>query len=45
MKKEPKKNQQVEGSQEALLAEIERLRMENAFVQEKSKSQNKTKHK
>ncbi|MFD0829545.1 IS3 family transposase [Neobacillus sp. M.A.Huq-85] len=31
MKKEIKKTQPVEGSQEALLAEIERLRMENAY--------------
>ena len=47
MKKETKKEQPVEGSQEALLAEIERLRMENAYlkklnalVQEERKSQN-----
>ncbi len=46
MKKETKKEQPVEGSQEALLAEIERLRMENAYlkklnalVQEERKSQ------
>ena len=52
MKKETKKNQPVEGSEEALQAEIERLRMENAYlkklnalVQEKEKSQNKTKRK
>ena len=32
MKKETKKEQPVEGSQEALLAEIERLRMENAYL-------------
>ena len=45
--KETKKEQPVEGSQEALLAEIERLRMENAYlkklnalVQEERKSQN-----
>ncbi|MDA7028659.1 IS3 family transposase, partial [Bacillus sp. CLL-7-23] len=31
MKKEPKKNQPSEGSEEALRAEIERLRMENAY--------------
>ncbi|PLR82298.1 IS3 family transposase [Bacillus canaveralius] len=31
MKKDPKKKQPVEGSPEALLAEIERLRMENAY--------------
>ena len=50
MKKEIKKTQPVEGSQEALLAEIERLRMENAYlkklnalVQEKERLQNKTK--
>ena len=30
--KETKKEQPVEGSQEALLAEIERLRMENAYL-------------
>jgi transposase len=52
MKKETKKTQPVEGSQEALLAEIERLRMENAYlkklnalVQEKERLQNKTKRK
>ncbi len=52
MKKDTKKTQPVEGSQEALLAEIERLRMENAYlkklnalVQEKEKLQNKTKRK
>lgn len=52
MKKKPEKNQQVEGSEEALKAEIERLRMENAYlkklhalIQEKEKSQNKTKRK
>ena len=52
MKKETKKNQPVEGSEEALQAEIERLRMENAYlkklnalVQEKEKLQNKTKRK
>jgi transposase len=52
MKKESKKNQPVEGSEEALRAEIERLRMENAYlkklnalVQEKEKLQNKTKRK
>jgi transposase len=52
MKKETKKSQRVEGSQEALLAENERLRMENAylkklhaFIQEKEKVQNKTKRK
>lgn len=46
MKKESKKKQPEEGSQEALLAEIERLRMENAYlkklnalVQEERKSQ------
>jgi transposase len=51
MKKETKKKP-VEGSQEALLAEIERLRMENAYlkklnalVQEKERLQNKTKRK
>ncbi len=50
--KDTKKTQPVEGSQEALLAEIERLRMENAYlkklnalVQEKEKLQNKTKRK
>ncbi|CAG9612021.1 IS3 family transposase ISBth10 [Bacillus rhizoplanae] len=52
MKKKPGENQQVEGSEEALKAEIERLRMENAYlkklhalIQEKEKSQNKTKRK
>jgi transposase len=52
MKKETKKSQRVEGSQEALLAENERLRMENAYlkklhalIQEKEKLQNKTKRK
>ena len=52
MKKETKKNQPAEGSREALLAEIERLRMENAYlkklnalVQEKEKLQGKTKRK
>jgi transposase-like protein len=52
MKKETKKKQPVEGSQEALLAEIERLRMENAYlkklnalVQEERKSQNAKKRK
>jgi transposase len=46
IKKESKKKQPEEGSQEALLAEIERLRMENAYlkklnvlVQEEKKSQ------
>jgi hypothetical protein len=32
MKKDTKKTQPVEGSPEALLAEIERLRMENAYL-------------
>lgn len=52
MKKETKKPQPVEESQEALLAENERLRMENAYlkklhalIQEKEKSQNKIKRK
>ena len=52
MKKESKKTQPVEGSPEALLAEIERLRMENAYlkklnalVQEKERLQYKTKRK
>ncbi len=53
MKKESKKNQPIEeGSEEALRAEIERLRMENAYlkklnalVQEKETLQNKTKRK
>ncbi|WP_255258199.1 helix-turn-helix domain-containing protein [Bacillus sp. AFS018417] len=51
MKKKPEKNQ-PEGSEESLKAEIERLRMENAYlkklhalIQEKEKSQNKTKRK
>ena len=52
MKKESKKNQSIEGSEEALRAEIEQLRMENAYlkklqalIQEKAESQNKTKRK
>lgn len=52
MKKEPKKKQLVEGSKQSLEAEIEQLRMENAYlkklqalIQEKEKSTNKTKHK
>jgi transposase len=52
MKKPPKKTQLVEGSKEALLAEIEHLRMENAYlkklkalIQEKEKLQSKTKRK
>ncbi|MBA9027822.1 hypothetical protein HNP81_003114 [Peribacillus huizhouensis] len=52
MKKVRKEKQAVEGLQEALLEEIERLKMENAYlkkwnalVQNKEKSPNKTKHK
>jgi transposase len=52
MKKKPDKSTRVEGSVEALQAELERLRMENAYlkklnalVQSKEKSQNKTKRK
>ena len=52
MKKELKSNPPVEGSEEALRAEIERLRMENAYlkklkalVQSKEKLQSKTKRK
>ena len=52
MKKEPKKNQPVEGSEEALRAENEQLRMEiaylkklHALIQEKERSQNRTKRK
>ena len=52
MKEESKKPVPVEGSVEALQAEIERLRMENAYlkklntlVQNKEKSQNKIKRK
>lgn len=52
MKKGSKKKQPVEGSQEALIAEIERLRMENAYlkklnalVQEERKLKNVKKHK
>ncbi len=44
MKKE-KKPGPVEGSVEVLQAEVERLRMENALVQSKEKSRNKTKRK
>lgn len=51
-KDQKKKNQLVEGSQEALLAELEYLRMENAYlkklnalVQEERKSQNVKKQK
>jgi transposase len=52
MKKSPKKAQLVVGSEEALRAEIEHLRMENAYlkklkalIQEKEKLQSKTKRK
>jgi transposase len=52
IKKETKKTPPVEGTQEALLAENERLRIENvylkklhALIQEKEKLQNKTKRK
>jgi transposase-like protein len=52
MKKLSKKTQPVEGSEEALRAEIEYLRMENAYlkklkalIQEKEKLQSKTKRK
>ncbi len=52
VKKVRKEKQAVEGSQEALLEEIERLKMENAYlkkwnalVQNKEKTPNKTKHK
>jgi transposase-like protein len=52
MKKETKKNQTIEGSEEALRTENERLRMENAYlkklqalIQEKEKSQKKTRRK
>lgn len=52
MNKKSKKNQPVEGSEEALRAENERLRMENAYlkklhalIQEKETSQNRTKRK
>jgi transposase-like protein len=52
MKKNTKKSNPVEGSVEALQEELERLRMENAYlkklnalVQNKEKSPNKTKHK
>jgi len=52
MKKETKKTKLADDSKEALLAENERLRMENAYlkklnalVQEKERLQNKTKHK
>lgn len=52
MKRDSKKKQPIEGSQEALLAELEYLRMENAYlkklkalVQEEKKSQSGKKHK
>ncbi|GGE43219.1 hypothetical protein GCM10011391_22560 [Pullulanibacillus camelliae] len=52
MKKGNKKNKPVEGSQEALIDEVEHLRMENAYlkklnalVQSKEKSPKKTKRK
>jgi transposase len=52
IKKESKKNQSFEGSEETLRAEIEQLRMENAYlkklqalIQKKAESQNKTKRK
>jgi transposase-like protein len=52
MKKETKKSVPVDGSLEALQAENERLRMENAYlkklqalIQQKKKSPNKTRHK
>ena len=52
MKKQPKKTQPAEGSKEALVAELEYLRAENAYlkklnalVQEKEKLQNKTSRK
>jgi transposase len=52
MKKETNKTQPAEGSKEALQAEIERLRMENAYlkklkalIQEKERLRNKTKRK
>jgi transposase len=52
VKKEPMENPPTEGSEEALRAEIERLRMENAYlkklralIQEKERLQNKTKRK
>lgn len=52
MNKQSKKNQPVEGSEEALRAEIESLRMENAYlkklqalIQEKEKLQTKIKRK
>ncbi|WP_430002993.1 helix-turn-helix domain-containing protein [Metabacillus fastidiosus] len=52
MNKKPKKDQLIEGLEETLQAENERLRMENAYlkklhalIQEKEKSQNRTKRK
>jgi len=52
MKKKVNQNQPAEGSEEALRVELERLRMENAYlkklqalIQEKEKLQTKTKRK
>jgi hypothetical protein len=52
MKKVTKKNKLIEGSKEAIEAESEQLKMENAYlkklhalIQEKEKSQNRIKRK
>ena len=44
MKKETKKNQPVEGSEEAFRAELEHLRMENAYLKKLNALVQKRKH-